>query len=386
MRAYALAIALLLTLEPLSASRAAEEGSAPPGGIDPTLLEEAEAAGRASQERLEALRAAREQERQAQEAQRDAELAQARADLQAQAADLERALSDAQAFQDDLLQAHRDPSADADPLLAAPSPLASRSWEHDPRMAAPAPPDRQLPLDIFDSEKAVIAAGTWQNDAPIRVIRLVLDADGDQKPELVRFLEPGSRKTLREEADRNYDGVLDAWKTYTDGKLNNRVLDENDDGNPDVFETYRQGLLAVRELDRDDDGVRDVAYRYRGDSLVEEEHDANNDGVPDLVIVYEARRRVRAEEDLDRDGRMDMWTRYAQGAPGEDEKVARIERDLAGRGYADTFEFFRSQGAKTILVRRERDIDGDGAVDTVSFYVDGRLWRRQIADSSLLPK
>ena len=49
MRAYALAIALLLTLEPLSASRAAEEGSAPPGGIDPTLLEEAEAAGRASQ-------------------------------------------------------------------------------------------------------------------------------------------------------------------------------------------------------------------------------------------------------------------------------------------------------------------------------------------------
>ena len=104
------------------------------------------------------------------------------------------------------------------------------------------------------------------------------------------------------------------------------------------------------------------------------------------MSIYEARRRVRAEEDLDRDGRMDMWTRYAQGAPGEDEKVARIEQDLAGRGYADTFEFFRSQGAKTILVRRERDIDGDGAVDTVSFYVDGRLWRRQIADASLLPK
>ena len=386
MRAAVFSIGLLLALGP-SGAFAADESNARPGSLEPILLEEAEAAGEESQARLEARRASQERERLAREAQRDAELAQARAEQRAQTAGLEEALSSAQALQEELLRTHRDPSTEAaaSSLFSAPGPLASAGWEHDPRIAAQAPSDRELPLDIFDSAGTVIAAGTWGNDKPLRVIRLVLDADGDQKPELVRFLDPASRKALREEADRNYDGVLDAWKTYKDGKLQTRVLDENDDGNPDVFETYRQGLLVVRELDRDDDGVRDVAYRYRGDSLFEEEHDADNDGVVDLVIVYEERRRVRAEEDLDRDGRMDMWTRYAPGVPGEEEKVARIERDREGRGYADTFEFFRLEGSKTLLVRRERDIDGDGQVDTVSFYLEGRLWRRQISDASLLP-
>jgi len=387
MRAAAVAIGLFLALQPASA-RTAEGPGAPMGPLGRVLLQEAEAAGRDSETRREAQRAAEEQERLRREAEGDAELAEARANQRAEAAGLEDALSLAQALQEELLRVHRNPSAEAaaGSLLAAPDPLASAGWEHDPRIAAPAPSDRELPLDIFDPSETLIAPGTWQNAEPLRVIRLVLDADSDGKPELVRFLDPASRELLREEADRNYDGVLDAWTTYTDGKLHTRVLDENDDGNPDVFETYRHGLLAVRELDRDDDGVRDVFYRYRDDSLFEEGHDADNDGVVDLLIVYEERRRVRAEEDLDRDGRMDMWTRYAPGAPGEEEKVARIERDQEGRGYADTFEFFRFEGAKTLLVRRERDIDGDGQVDTVSFYLDGRLRRRQISDASLLPR
>lgn len=386
MRAPALAIGLFLALQAPSAP-AAEEPGAPMGPLDPVLLEEAEAAGQESEARREAQRAAKEQARVGREAERDAELAEVRANQRAEARGLEDALSEAQALHERLLRVHRDPSAEAvaSSLLAAPDPLTSAGWEHDPRIAAPAPPDRELPLDIFDPSETLIARGSWQNAEPLRVIRLVLDADSDGKPELVRFLDPASRELLREEADRNYDGVLDAWKTYTDGKLQTRVLDENDDGNPDVFETYRHGVLAVRELDRDDDGVRDVTYRYRGDSLFEEGHDADNDGVVDLLIVYEERRRVRAEEDLDRDGRMDMWTRYTPGAPGEEEKVARIERDREGRGYADTFEFFRFEGGKTLLVRRERDIDGDGQVDTVSFYVEGRLRRRQISDASLLP-
>ncbi len=162
-----------------------------------------------------------------------------------------------------------------------------------------------------------------------------------------------------------------------------RVLDENDDGNPDVFETFRGGLLVVRELDRDDDGVRDVFYRYRGDSLFEEGHDADNDGVVDLLILYQDRRRVRAQEDVDRDGRMDLWTRYS--TQNGSEEVTQIEHDRAGRGFADTFEYFQIQGGKTLLVRRERDINGDGQVDVVSFYAEGRLVRRQIAEAGLAP-
>ena len=311
---------------------------------------------------------------------------QSEAEESAQA--LERALSEAQILQDELSRLHRNPGADSTPteLLAIPAPLDAEGWGHDPRIAARAPAQRELPPDIFDESRALIPAGQWQNPEPLRVIRLELDADGDNKPELVRFLDSVTRELLREEADRNYDGVLDAWNDYRSGALAGRVLDENDDGNPDVFERYRDGLLVVRELDRDDDGVRDVFYRYRGDSLHEEGHDADNDGVVDLVIVYEARRRVRAKEDTDHDGRMDLWTRYAPGEAGEEgEEVAQIEHDHAGRGYADTFEYFEIQAGKTLLVRRERDIDGDGQVDVVSFYIDGRLRRRQIADTDRVP-
>ena len=83
----------------------------------------------------------------AREAQRDAELAQARAEQRAQAATLEEALSSAQSLQEELLRTHRDPSTDAEgsSLLSAPGTLAYAGWEHDPRIAAPAPPDAPAP-------------------------------------------------------------------------------------------------------------------------------------------------------------------------------------------------------------------------------------------------
>ena len=129
--------------------------------------------------------------------------------------------------------------------------------------------------------------------------------------------------------------------------------------------------------------VRDVFYRYRGDSLVEERHDANNDGTIDLVMIYQERLRVRTEEDTDRDGQMDLWTRYTHD--GSVEKVGRIERDTKGGGFADTFEIFESQDGETMLVRREQDLNGDGEIDVVSFYIGGKLVRRQIRDSKLVP-
>jgi hypothetical protein len=80
---------------------------------------------------------------------------------------------------------------------------------------------------------------------------------------------------------------------------------------------------------------------------------------------------------------MDLWTRYS--TQNGSEEVTQIEHDRAGRGFADTFEYFQTQGGKTLLVRRERDINGDGQVDVVSFYAEGRLVRRQIAEAGLAP-
>lgn len=365
----------------LLALASAPAASGEPLALDPALTREAEAAGARDQ----ALRASRAQAEEAARAQaqkqEDAALAAARETERAAALDLERSLSEARALEEELFRIHRNPESRDSSIspLAAAEPEETKGWDHDPRIAAPVPDERELPLDIFDRSNEVIAPGTWQNKQELRVVRLVLDADGDGKPERIRFLDRKGGEPIREESDRNYDGVLDAFKSYRDGEVVGRILDENDDGNPDVFETYAGGLLVIRELDRDDDGVRDVFYRYRGDSLFEEGHDANNDGVVDLRILYQDRRRVRAEEDVDRDGRMDLWTRYSE----QGEEVTEIDQDRAGRGFADTFAFFQIRDGEALLLRREQDLDGDGRIDVVSFYVDGRLWRRQIADADL---
>jgi hypothetical protein len=262
---------------------------------------------------------------------------------------------------------------DAPPELALPD-------EADPRVAPAAPRDRALPVAIFNESRVEVPAAEWGNR---QLLRRVLDADRDGRPELVRYLAPETRQMVRQEEDRNYDGVTDAWSSYASGRLVARVLDSNDDGNPDLWERYRDGRMISREIDRDDDGVRDAFYVYDGSSLVEERHDANNDGRVDLRIAYSDRRRSRAEEDQDKDGRMDTWRSYS--VVGDVELVSRIERDRKGRGFADTFEIFEAVKGRAVLSRREEDLNGDGEVDVTSFYRDGKLIRREILDPDLVP-
>jgi len=253
----------------------------------------------------------------------------------------------------------------------------------DPRVAPAAPEDRPLPVAIFEETRVEIRKGTWGNRSNLDLVRRVLDADRDGHPELVRYVDPKSGLMVRQEEDRNYDGVTDAWSDYEDGHLVARALDGNDDGNPDTWERYADGRMTSREIDRDDDGVRDAFYRFENGSLVEERHDSDNDGQIDLQVFYENRRRVRSEEDVDHDGRIDTWRSYQ--VVGDEELVSRIERDAHGRGYADTFESYEARNGRAILVRREEDVNGDGQVDVASFYEDGKLVRREILNPDLVP-
>jgi hypothetical protein len=373
----ALAVLLLLGAAPAKAEPAPD--------AEAELMREVEAANRLAREARAAEERAARSEREAQEAEERAQREMQEQRARALAAPLEAEIQDQQAIQGDLVWAAtgRGRPRETDERLTISEPLGPGPEGADPRIASPAPAPRELPIEIFDRSREVIAPGTWGNAKELVVIRLVLDADGDGKPELIRFVRKGNETLLREEADRNYDGVIDAWTVYRDEAVATRVLDSNDDGNPDVFESYHEGRLSSREIDRDDDGVRDVFYRYEGASLAEEKHDANNDGAIDLVIIYRERLRVRAEEDVDRDGRMDVWTRYVARAGVE--RVSRIERDEKGRGYADTFEIFETRDERTVLLRREQDINGDGEIDVVSFYVGGKLRRRQISNPDVVP-
>ncbi len=244
------------------------------------------------------------------------------------------------------------------------------------RKAPRAPMDRDLPRAIFDESKTEVPAGTWGNRRKLRVIELVLDADGDGKAEVRRYLDRETETPLHQAEDRNYDGQIDSWKNYENGELVLRILDQNDDGHPDVWEAYLDGRLRESQADRDDDGIKDSYYIYAGSTLQEERHDANNDGEIDLFIFYDDGRRDHAEEDRDKDGRKDTWTRY--GLVDNTEIIVRIERDERGRGYADTFESFEAVKGRAILNRREEDVNGDGQIDLVSIYEKGKLVRREI--------
>lgn len=374
-RAWAISVVLMS-----AAGGSAQDFGDPEANAE--LLRQAEAAARADREFREQMERRNNAERQERESAQDAARLADMQDQEGKATRTEKDLQKQMSLQDALLRQATDNTETMQSAVPIPNEIPSDSL-NDPRIAAPAPRDRILPEEIFDRSEEEIAPGTWGNPEQLRVTRLTLDADGDGQPELIRFVERETELILRQESDRNYNGILDAWHLYRGGKLATRILDDNDDGNPDVFETYRDGRVSLRELDRDDDGVRDFFYRYRGDSLVEERHDANNDGVIDLVIVYENRLRVRAEEDTDRDGRMDLWTRW--GTDTGTERVTRIERDTRGGGFADTFEIFESKDDKATIVRREQDLNGDGEIDAVSFYVGGKLQRRQIRDSKLTP-
>ena len=260
---------------------------------------------------------------------------------------------------------------------------ASLARRADPRIAPTAPTDRDLPRTVFEEERLIVSEGTWGNDEALDVIRLSLDADRDSKPEQIRYIDRRSRKIVRKELDRDYDGALDAWHDYEDGQLVARVIDSDGDRRPDAWEQYTDGRMTSRAIDRDGDGVKDAFYRYRGDSLVEERHDSDNDGRIDRRVFYEQRRRTRDEEDRSRDGRMDTWTTYR--VVNGNEVVERVERDSQGRGKPDVFEIYDTQGGKAVLSKREEDVNGDGTIDVTSIYEKGKLVRREITDPSLVP-
>jgi hypothetical protein len=258
--------------------------------------------------------------------------------------------------------------------------LAERA---NPRVAPDAPKDRELPLSVFKMEPVTIVAGSWGNEESMEVMRGVLDADEDGKPEQVRFFDPESKVLLRKEQDSNFDGVLDLWSSYEAGSVVTRVRDTDEDGEADVWEHYENERMTHRTIDRDRDGIADAFYQYAGDILVEERHDANNDGSVDRRIRYQNLFRQSAEEDLDRDGQMDVWMTYSVSHGKE--VVVRIERASKGSGAPDIVETYDISTGKSMLSKLEEDRDGDGTVDITSRYENGKLVQREISDPDLAP-
>jgi hypothetical protein len=126
--------------------------------------------------------------------------------------------------------------------------------------------------------------------------RLVLicretDLNADGSKDVVRYYDDEGR-TLREDADRDFDGKMDLSVIYQDGKIVRKEMDENRDGKIDakIFFENEKPLRAERDL-----AGRSTANQWR----------------PDRWEYYEDGRMVRMGTDLDGDEKVDRWDRDA---------------------------------------------------------------------------
>lgn len=114
-----------------------------------------------------------------------------------------------------------------------------------------------------------------------------IDTNLDGIKDVVRTFN-AKGEAVREEADRDFDGRVDVWINFVDGRLAQEDIDTNKDGKADVWKFYVNGQLQRIRRDR------------------------NFDGKPDIWEIYARGRLERVGMDETYDGHVDRWDRDEQ--------------------------------------------------------------------------
>jgi hypothetical protein len=148
------------------------------------------------------------------------------------------------------------------------------------------------------------------------------------------------------EYDTSGDDVPDVRKVFVrlgDASVNRLVLicrqaDVNHDGTIDVVRTYDDNGRPLREdADRNFDGVVDQVTLYQSGEVVQHEFDNNFDGRVDTKVFYDKGQPLRAERDLtgrstDTQWKPDRWEYFEGG------KMVRMGTDLDGDSRVDRWD------------------------------------------------
>lgn len=124
-----------------------------------------------------------------------------------------------------------------------------------------------------------------------------IDTNLDGIKDVVRLYNDKGEAT-REEADRDYNGKIDIWSSFVEGRLVEENEDNNGDGKPDVWKFYNNGQLYRVKRDRNNDGKADVWEIYTNGRLERMGVDANSDGHVDRWDRDEQLRREADEAEL----------------------------------------------------------------------------------------
>ena len=124
-----------------------------------------------------------------------------------------------------------------------------------------------------------------------------IDTNLDGIKDVVRTFN-AKGEAMHEESDADYDGKIDVWLSFVDGRLAEEDTDTNKDGKPDVWKFYQDGQMTRIKRDR------------------------NFDGKPDVWEIYTKGRLERMGVDDSFDGHVDRWDR---------DDILRAEQDEADR-------------------------------------------------------
>lgn len=138
-----------------------------------------------------------------------------------------------------------------------------------------------------------------------------VDTNLDGIKDVARFYDLKGQP-ISEKADRNYDGKIDVWIIFLDGKIAEIAEDTSkSSGQPNEWRIYNEGVLTRVRRDR------------------------NGDGKPDMWESYNDGRLERVGYDESGDGKVDRWDR---------DELLRLEQEKAEREEAQKREAEANQG------------------------------------------
>lgn len=143
---------------------------------------------------------------------------------------------------------------------------------------------------VPDVRKVYLAVGTGMEQRMVVICRET-DLNGDGRKDVIRYYDDEGR-TVREEADRNFDGKMDLATQYQNGEIMREDFDANHDGKIELKVFYEKGEALRSE--------RDIAGRSTPEAWR-----------PDRWEYYEKGRIVRMGTDVDGDSKVDRWDRDA---------------------------------------------------------------------------
>lgn len=176
----------------------------------------------------------------------------------------------------------------------------------------------------------------WRNKPDVEVAETV--GPGAFRPNVRRVYKvvgegDAKHKTLIcREIDTNLDGIKDVVRTFnTKGEALHEEADTDYDGRIDVWLNFVDGRLAEEDVDTNHDGKADVWKFYVDGQLQRIRRDRNGDGKPDEWEMYSKGRLDRVGVDDTYDGHVDRWDRDEQ-LKYEADKAEKKARDAEGDG------------------------------------------------------